>query len=319
MLFGTAKTRLMLVFAGAALATTDSLAQDPTLLVTHGRSLFRIHGATIEEFDLGVAIVAMATVEPGSSVLGCRTGDVVAFREGHDGVFRLDNAQSGTPALTNIGTLTPDWPGHSDAVVRGEVIYTIAGRLFAAWDSSTFARIGEPIDLRPTGNPDSGGLAYDGAASWYITNSNGNHLVHLNDPPAPEDWTSVDSGGIGMGFSNSDLAWHDGTLWGALQRQTAEGTYYVVLGTFDLTDGQFAIVHTVSGAANSRVVGMAIVGDACSGDIDADGSVGLSDLVILLANFGETAAEAEDGDMDADGDVDLSDLSLMLGRFGVVC
>lgn len=67
-------------------------------------------------------------------------------------------------------------------------------------------------------------------------------------------------------------------------------------------------------------VGFIAYGPACPGDLDADYQVGLSDLTILLANFGTPiGAGIEDGDLDGDGDVDLSDLTVLLANFGVTC
>lgn len=61
-------------------------------------------------------------------------------------------------------------------------------------------------------------------------------------------------------------------------------------------------------------------GQSCTGDLDGDGQVGLSDLAIMLANYGTAAgADPEDGDLDGDGDVDLTDLSELLGLFGTPC
>jgi hypothetical protein len=58
---------------------------------------------------------------------------------------------------------------------------------------------------------------------------------------------------------------------------------------------------------------------ACPGDVDADGDVDLSDLALLLSNFGETNVGPADGDTDVDGDVDLTDLALLLSGFGNPC
>lgn len=53
------------------------------------------------------------------------------------------------------------------------------------------------------------------------------------------------------------------------------------------------------------------------GDIDYDGDVDLSDLAMLLANYGATSGAAyEDGDLDGDGDVDLGDLAALLAYYG---
>jgi len=58
----------------------------------------------------------------------------------------------------------------------------------------------------------------------------------------------------------------------------------------------------------------------CVGDLDGDRTVGLSDLSILLANYGTpSGAGYEDGDLDLDGDVDLSDLAILLGAYGTIC
>lgn len=58
----------------------------------------------------------------------------------------------------------------------------------------------------------------------------------------------------------------------------------------------------------------------CPGDVNADLSVDLTDLAILLANFGvgSGASEAQ-GDLDEDEDVDLTDLAILLANFGQHC
>jgi len=71
------------------------------------------------------------------------------------------------------------------------------------------------------------------------------------------------------------------------------------------------------GSASARAR-LALTG--CFGDLDGDGSVGLGDLSLTLANYGMTAgATLDDGDFDADGDVDLTDLSEMFARYGSSC
>lgn len=63
-----------------------------------------------------------------------------------------------------------------------------------------------------------------------------------------------------------------------------------------------------------------ISGSPCPGDLDGDGSVGLSDLATLLSNFGTSGgATAEQGDLDGDEDVDLADLAMLLASFGTSC
>lgn len=56
------------------------------------------------------------------------------------------------------------------------------------------------------------------------------------------------------------------------------------------------------------------------GDVNSDGACDLTDLAILLSNFGTPAGMARrHGDLDGDGDVDLSDLAVLLARFGTAC
>ncbi|MFQ5806645.1 MAG: hypothetical protein ACE5I3_09365, partial [Phycisphaerae bacterium] len=54
------------------------------------------------------------------------------------------------------------------------------------------------------------------------------------------------------------------------------------------------------------------------GDLDLDNDVDLSDLALLLANYGCTS-ECSSGDLDGDGDVDLSDLAALLANYGGSC
>ena len=60
------------------------------------------------------------------------------------------------------------------------------------------------------------------------------------------------------------------------------------------------------------------VGSPCPGDIDGDDDIDLSDLGVLLAEFGCAGPTCE-ADVDNDDDVDLSDLGIVLAGFGVPC
>jgi hypothetical protein len=61
-------------------------------------------------------------------------------------------------------------------------------------------------------------------------------------------------------------------------------------------------------------------GSSCFGDLDGDSDIDLSDLSILLANYGMTSgASYASGDLDGDEDVDLADLAALLGIYGTIC
>src|SRR5262249_42446674 len=55
------------------------------------------------------------------------------------------------------------------------------------------------------------------------------------------------------------------------------------------------------------------------GDLDGDGSVGLSDLTLLLSSFGLCAGDpgfVVAADMDSNGCVELTDMAMLLSNFG---
>ena len=80
--------------------------------------------------------------------------------------------------------------------------------------------------------------------------------------------------------------------------------------------GSGSIVEAAIDDLRVRVIDCA----ACTGDLDGDNDVDLTDLSVLLANFGTTSgADPADGDLDGDGDVDLTDLSSLLALFGTQC
>ncbi len=60
-------------------------------------------------------------------------------------------------------------------------------------------------------------------------------------------------------------------------------------------------------------------GEPCNEDLDGDGTIGLQDLAVLLAHFGQGGATQADGDIDNDDDVDLQDLGFLLASFGTNC
>ncbi len=57
----------------------------------------------------------------------------------------------------------------------------------------------------------------------------------------------------------------------------------------------------------------------CDGDLNSDNVVNLTDLSILLVNFGQTNVGFRTGDLNGDNVVNLSDLSLLLVHFGETC
>lgn len=57
----------------------------------------------------------------------------------------------------------------------------------------------------------------------------------------------------------------------------------------------------------------------CPADLNGDGSVGLTDLAILLSHFGTSGATGAEGDLNGDTEVNLTDLAMLLSVFGTDC
>lgn len=72
--------------------------------------------------------------------------------------------------------------------------------------------------------------------------------------------------------------------------------------------------HEPVGATSEFSACVAVTGEGL-GDLDGDGDVDLTDLAMLLADFGCQTNTCV-GDADGDGDTDLNDLALLLANFG---
>ncbi len=57
----------------------------------------------------------------------------------------------------------------------------------------------------------------------------------------------------------------------------------------------------------------------CNGDLDGDGIRGMTDVLILLGNYGCTSEVGCVADLNGDGTTNVSDVLALLGGFGVPC
>ncbi len=175
-----------------------------------------------------------------------------------------------------------------------------------------------PTLLELSGNDDTGGpvLLYSG----FTPDPYG-----LNEVIPPQDGDGIYSALAALGqpvpatpagtlittFQFSALATTSSTIVEILELAgNPEGRTVVLDGTVPNLD--------VTGTLGSAEV--TIVCQACPGDLDGNNQVGLTDLAMLLSNYGTTTgALPQDGDCDCDGDVDLADLSALLGAYGTTC
>ena len=100
------------------------------------------------------------------------------------------------------------------------------------------------------------------------------------------------------------------TQLSSIEIRASEGMPSGTTAIFDAGIANLVVTGTL-GSASFRI-------DDCLEDLNGDGSVGLQDLALLLANFG-TIGNVTQGDIDGDEDIDLQDLSLLLAVFGLAC
>lgn len=115
--------------------------------------------------------------------------------------------------------------------------------------------------------------------------------------------------------ANAIAKW-DGRTWSALGDGLRTGAVETITGFNDdagpalYAGGSFL---SAGGFASANIARWGL--PLPRGDLNSDGDVDLSDLGILLSDFG-CATGACPGDADCDGDTDLSDLAIVLANFG---
>lgn len=108
-------------------------------------------------------------------------------------------------------------------------------------------------------------------------------------------WQTIDGGG---GFSYG----------GAFELEAAIGQP----DAGEMTGGDFVLTGGFLAAAPPSS------GQGCPGDADGDNDVDVTDLGLLLGNYGASGPGIP-GDLDGDADVDITDLGIQLAHFGTVC
>lgn len=141
---------------------------------------------------------------------------------------------------------------------------------------------------------------------------------HSGEPYSNADWDNSAVGDEYVWFTD-DFTTDDNAnaiRWGTLYNFRLTTNTPPVTG--DVTIGLFKPGIPDSVTASTLVPSAAT--PMIPGDITGDCVVDLSDLGIVLANYGATSgATFETGDLDGDGDVDLSDLGIVLAVFGTHC
>ncbi len=224
----------------------------------------------------------------------------------------LEPSGPGDYTWTFSGTPSPYIAGLRDVELH---YLASASDVTTVIDSTT---TGRPMWDRPfsiVGISGLGPVAYD--AIEFTVPVSGLYTLDSVHPLAEDTWASFYEGefdptlpltnqldyGLGNGFAA------DGT-----PRGTAHVSALLFTGrTYTMVTSQWASFRATSDYTLT-IVGpstIQIAGD-CPADLDSDGSVGASDLAILLAGWGGSGS----ADIDNSGSVDAGDLAIMLAAWG---
>lgn len=119
------------------------------------------------------------------------------------------------------------------------------------------------------------------------------------------------AGGISYQWRRNGIALADGRRVSGVTTPTL-----TVSNLIDTDAGTYDVLVTDNcGVADSNPATLAVY---CPGDLNGDALVDISDLAVVLANYGIGQTRAA-GDVDGDGNVDLSDIALVCQAYGTLC
>ena len=231
-------TTLMVSACALVLATAAPANAEVTYLSAIGTNLVRCtdEGAPITYSMSGINdIYAMCRMPSNSEVLAVSTASFGAT------VYRVDNAWSGTPALTSVATL-----GRRYGTIA-EVDDTLLGLADGYLYEIDLSDPGTPVEtlIGNTGIDGTGGSGYDPATKTWYVGSTADDKLYTVDPLTA---AATEIGSFGLDLGTQGMEWYDGQLH-VMTQNNASGS--VEIGTMDTTSGKYMYsFDLISGGGN---------------------------------------------------------------------
>lgn len=261
------------------------------------------------------------------------------------------NGAAWSPLGAGISHSSPVFPGAARAltVYNGDLIaggdFTHAGGQpcsnIARWDGVDWQPLGSGVGGSINDLCVSDGELYVGGLFTRAGNVAAHNWARWTDTNIPWIATQQPLGGtqartcddsfsagvvVAMGYDNLTYQWRrngipliNGTNTSGSIISGADGPQLTITNLRGSDPGSYTVVvSNACGSDISNAVTLVVTG-ICVGDLNSDNQVDLSDLAIVLSNFGcSSGCDPQDGDLDGDGLVTLSDLALLLANFGTV-
>lgn len=260
----------------------------------------------------GVTPMSSNTVGPSDGISDIAVGGFPSDHRGVASQFQLAELRATTLTFTALGangaSIDQGYADHALSTPNLALTYAGAG---GEWKTYTGNNWGEGVAFLDSGD---GGEA-DGAIYILSIDADAGFAATL-DSFDLIDWATSDTSGHQVQWSLLDAG--GGVITSGLASVGDDQLLHIDTGLAGPVAGGLALrlVH-VAGADNELGIDNVVFDQALVGDLNGDGVVGIADLDILLAHWGDAVAgyDASRGEVTGDGLVGHDDLQAVLGHW----
>lgn len=260
----------------------------------------------------GVTPMSSNTVGPSDGISDIAVGGFPSDHRGVASQFQLAELRATTLTFTALGangaSIDQGYADHALSTPNLALTYAGAG---GEWKTYTGNNWGKGVAFLDSGD---GGEA-DGAIYILSIDADAGFAATL-DSFDLIDWATSDTSGHQVQWSLLDAG--GGVITSGLASVGDDQLLHIDTGLAGPVAGGLALrlVH-VAGADNELGIDNVVFDQALVGDLNGDGVVGIADLDILLAHWGDAVAgyDASRGEVTGDGLVGQDDLQAVLGHW----